>query len=82
MSHEALRTAWAHVLADAVRRRRAFGRPPVARWMRLLHQSLPRAAFNDAAQAYNQAIRQVPGIADGVCSVFARRHNHRLAEVG
>ncbi|HNE60192.1 MAG TPA: LemA family protein [Ottowia sp.] len=62
MSHEALRTAWAHALADAV--------PPdavpsadrlQARWMRLLHQSLPlRAAFNDAAQSYNQAIRQFP----------------------
>ena len=62
MAHEALRTAWASALADAV--------PPDAvpsaerlqsRWMRLLHQSLPlRTAFNDAAQAYNQAIAQFP----------------------
>ena len=62
MAHEALRTAWTSALADAV--------PPDAvpsaerlqsRWMRLLHQSLPlRTAFNDAAQAYNQAIAQFP----------------------
>ena len=75
MAHEALRTAWASALADAV--------PPdavpsadrlQARWMRLLHQSLPlRAAFNDAAQSYNQAIRQFPA------SLMARLFGFRPA---
>ena len=45
-----------------------------ARWMRLLHQSLPlRAAFNDAVQAYNQAIRQFPA------SLMARLFGFRPA---
>ncbi|QTD45008.1 LemA family protein [Ottowia testudinis] len=62
MAHEALRTAWAGTLADAVP---ADAVPSAerlqARWMRLLHQSLPlRTAFNDAAQTYNQAITQFP----------------------
>ena len=75
MAHEALRTAWAHVLADAV----PAGAVPSAerlqaRWMRLLHQSLPlRAAFNDAVQAYNQAIRQFPA------SLMARLFGFRPA---
>ncbi|HPZ58682.1 LemA family protein [Ottowia sp.] len=64
MSHEALRAAWAGALADAV--------PPdavpsadrlQARWLRLLHQSLPfRTAFNESAQAYNQAVQQFPAL--------------------
>lgn len=64
LAHEALRTAWAGALAEAV--------PPDAvpsaerlqqRWMRLLHQVLPlRTAFNEAAQAYNQAIAQFPAV--------------------
>jgi len=75
MAHEALRTAWAHVLADAVP---ADAVPSAerlqARWMRLLHQSLPlRAAFNDAVQAYNQAIRQFPA------SLMARLFGFRPA---
>lgn len=62
LAHEAMRTAWSSTLAIAV--------PPEAvpsperlqaRWMRLLHQSMPlRTAFNDAAAAYNQAIGQFP----------------------
>lgn len=62
LAHEALRTAWSGTLADAVP---ADAVPSAerlqARWIRLLHQSLPlRTAFNDAAQAYNQAITQFP----------------------
>jgi LemA protein len=68
MAHEALRTAWASALVDAVP---ADAVPSAerlqARWMRLLHQALPlRTAFNEAAQAYNQAIAQFPA------SVIAR----------
>ena len=64
MAHEALRTAWSSALADAVP---ADAVPSAerlqARWMRLLHQALPlRTAFNDAAQAYNQAIAQFPAL--------------------
>jgi LemA protein len=62
MAHEALRAAWAGALDEAVP---ADAVPSAerlqARWMRLLHQSLPfRTAFNEAAQAYNQAIQQFP----------------------
>ena len=62
MAHEALRGAWAGALASAVP---ADAVPSAerlqSRWMRLLHQALPlRAAFNDAAQAYNHAIAQFP----------------------
>ncbi len=64
MAHEALRTAWGSALAEAVP---ADAVPSAerlqARWMRLLHQALPlRTAFNDAAQAYNQAIAQFPAL--------------------
>lgn len=64
MAHEAMRTAWAGVVAGAI----APDAVPSAdrlqeRWMRLLHQSLPlRAAYNDAAKTYNQAIRQFPAL--------------------
>lgn len=62
LAHEALRTAWTSALAEAVP---ADAVPSAERlqqrWMRLLHQALPlRTAFNEAAQAYNQAIRQFP----------------------
>lgn len=84
MAHEALRAAWAGALDDAVP---ADAVPSAerlqARWMRLLHQSLPfRTAFNDAAQVYNHAIQQFPA------SVLARLFGFapagtvtRLAEV-
>ena len=71
MAHEALRAAWAGALTIAV----LPGVVPSAerlqeRWMRLLHQSMPlRAAFNDAAQAYNSAIAQFPA------SLLARTFN-------
>ena len=62
LAHEAMRGAWAGALAEAV--------PPGAipsperlqqRWMRLLMQAVPlRAAYNDAAAAYNRAIAQFP----------------------
>ena len=75
MAHEALRAAWAGALADAVP---ADAVPSAerlqARWMRLLHQSLPfRTAFNEAAQAYNQAVQQFPA------SVLARLFGFRPA---
>ena len=62
MAHEALRAAWAAALSEAV----PVDAVPSAdrlqeRWMRLLHQAMPlRAAFNDAAAQYNQAIRAFP----------------------
>ncbi|MFV0680417.1 hypothetical protein [Ottowia sp.] len=62
LAHEAMRTAWAGALAEAI----AEDAVPSAqrlqeRWMRLLHQSLPlRAAFNEAVQSYNQGIGQFP----------------------
>lgn len=68
MSHEAMRTAWAGALGEAV----PEGAVPSAerlqqRWMRLLHQSIPlRTAYNEAAATYNAAIGQFPA------SVIAR----------
>ena len=64
LAHEALRTAWAGALAEGVP---ADAVPSAERlqqrWMRLLHQALPpRTAFNEAAQAYNQAIAQFPAV--------------------
>lgn len=62
MAHEALRTAWGATLAEAVPADAVPSSERLqARWLRLLHQSLPlRTAFNDAAQSYNQAIAQFP----------------------
>ena len=62
LAHEAMRTAWAGALADAVAPDAVPSAERLqARWLRLLHQALPlRAAFNEAAQAYNQAIAQFP----------------------
>ena len=62
LAHEAMRTAWAGALADAVAPDAVPSAERLqARWLRLLHQALPlRVAFNDAAQAYNQAITQFP----------------------
>jgi len=62
LAHEALRTAWAGALAQAVP---ADAVPSAerlqSRWLRLLHQSLPlRTAFNEAVQAHNRAIAQFP----------------------
>ncbi len=75
LAHEALRTAWSGALADAVP---ADAVPSAQRlqqrWMRLLHQALPlRTAFNEAAQAYNQAIRQFPA------ALLARAFGFRAA---
>lgn len=64
MAHEALRSAWIGVIADAI----APDAVPSAerlqeRWMRLLHQAMPlRTVYNDAANAYNQAIGQFPAV--------------------
>jgi len=62
LAHEAMRAAWASVLTDAVAPNAVPSADRLqARWMRLLHQAWPlRNAFNDAAQAYNQAIAQFP----------------------
>lgn len=62
MAHEALRSAWAAALMTGVSPDAVPSADRLqARWMRLLHQSLPlRAAFNEAAQAYNSAIVQFP----------------------
>ena len=62
MAHEALRTAWGATLAEAVPADAVPSSERLqARWLRLLHQSLPlRTAFNDAAQSYHQAIAQFP----------------------
>jgi LemA protein len=62
LAYEAMRSALAVALAEAL----ALDAVPSAeqlqtRWMRLLHQALPlRTAFNETAQAYNQAITQFP----------------------
>ena len=62
LTHEAMRTAWSGVLADAI----SDDAVPSAqrlqeRWMRLLHQSLPlRASFNEAVQRYNRGVNQFP----------------------
>lgn len=62
MAHEAMRAAWSRVLADALEADAVPSPERLnARWLRLLHQSLPlRAAFNEAALAYNHAIAQFP----------------------
>lgn len=62
LSHEAMRTAWQSALQEAVQPDAVPSAERMQeRWMRLLHQAVPlRAAFNDAAQAYNQAIAQFP----------------------
>ncbi|MBQ6656513.1 MAG: LemA family protein [Ottowia sp.] len=62
LAHEAMRGAWGSALEQAV--------PPDAtpsperlqqHWLRLLHQAIPlRAAYNEAAAAYNRAIAQFP----------------------
>jgi LemA protein len=64
LSHEAMRRALSTALTDAVR---ADAEPSTeklqARWLRLLQQAQPlRAAFNDAAQAYNRGISQFPAL--------------------
>jgi len=62
LSHEAMRRAWNAALTGAV----GADAVPSAerlqmRWLRLLHQAQPlRAAFNDAAQTYNNAVSQFP----------------------
>ena len=75
MAHEALRTAWGATLSEAVPADAVPSSDRLqARWMRLLHQSLPlRTAFNDAAQAYNLAIGQFPA------SLLARLFNFKPA---
>jgi LemA protein len=62
LAHEAMRTAWANVLTEAVAPDAVPSADRLqARWLRLLHQALPlRTAFNEVAQAYNQAIGQFP----------------------
>ncbi len=64
MAHEALRTAWAAALAEAVPEDAVPSAERLqSRWMRLLHQALPlRTAFNETATAYNQAIAQFPAV--------------------
>ena len=64
LAHEALRTAWGAALAVAVAPDAVPSAERLqARWMRLLHQSLPlRTGFNDAASSYNQAIGQFPAL--------------------
>ena len=62
MAHEALRAAWAAALVDAVP---ADAVPSAERlqerWMRQLHQAMPpRAAYNEAAAAYNREIAMFP----------------------
>ncbi len=83
LAHEALRTAWNGALADAV----PAGAVPSAerlqqRWMRQLHQALPlRSAFNEAVQAYNQAIRQFPAaLLARACDFRSAGSIARLAE--
>ena len=68
LAHEAMRTAWAGVLADAITADAVPSSERLqARWMRLLHQAMPlRTAFNEAVQLYNQGIAQFPA------SVIAR----------
>ena len=62
MAHEALRAAWTAALSEAV----PTDAVPSAerlqeRWIRMLHQAMPlRAAFNEAANQYNLAIRAFP----------------------
>ncbi len=75
MAHEALRTAWTGALTDAVPADAVPSSERLqARWMRLLHQSMPlRTGFNDAAQVYNQAIGQFPA------SLLARVFGFRSA---
>jgi LemA protein len=64
LAHEAMHTAWASALTDAV----APGAEPSADrlqagWIGLLHQAWPlRAAFNEAAQTYNLACAQFPAL--------------------
>lgn len=62
MAHEAMRSAWAKVLVDALEPHAVPSPERLnARWLRLLHQSLPlRAEFNEAALTYNLAIAQFP----------------------
>lgn len=62
LAHEAMRTAWASTLAEAIAPDAVPSPERLQnRWLRLLHQSLPlRTAFNEAAQSYNQAIQQFP----------------------
>lgn len=68
LAHEAMRTALAAALTDAVQPDAVPSADRLqVRWLRLLHQALPlRVAFNDAAQAYNRGIAQFPA------SVIAR----------
>ncbi len=57
LAHEAMRGAWASALTDAVPSPERLQQ----RWMRLLLQAIPlRAAYNDAAAAYNRARAQFP----------------------
>ncbi len=84
LAHEALRTAWSSVLAQGIAPDAVPSADRLqARWMRLLHQALPlRAAFNDAALAYNQGIAQFPAVV--VARAFGFRPAGtvtRLAEV-
>jgi LemA protein len=75
LAHEALRTAWAGALVEAVAPDAVPSAERLqARWLRLLHQSLPlRTVFNEAAQAYNAAIAQFPA------SLMARLIGFRAA---
>ncbi|MDR1968650.1 MAG: LemA family protein [Burkholderiaceae bacterium] len=62
LAHEALRNALAVALAEAVAPDAVPSAERLrARWMRLLHQAAPvQEAFNETAQAYNDAIAQFP----------------------